>query len=85
MAVSHQWFMQWSAPPMVITDITSQYNDFNERWNNDKPKWSDPIEIPENSDDSHNDYPKHMDYIENNNYDFKADSLKNKGELKKLT
>lgn len=30
MAVSHQWFIQWSAPSMIFADITSKYNN---NWN----------------------------------------------------
>lgn len=29
MAVSHQWFIQWSAPSMIFADITSNYNNVN--------------------------------------------------------
>lgn len=57
MAVSHQWFVQWSAPPAVISDITSQYNTVNDRWTNNKPEWSDPLELREQSDARRNYYP----------------------------
>ncbi|XP_028043785.1 protein yellow-like [Bombyx mandarina] len=39
MAVSHQWFVQWSAPSMLFADITSQYNKVNEHFGNLETKW----------------------------------------------
>lgn len=79
MAVSHQWFVQWSAPPMLYADVTSQYNDVNERWNNDKPKWSDPLVVPEQSDDSDDDQNQGS-WIGSNKYKFQSNRLKNNGE-----
>lgn len=29
MAVSHQWFIQWSEPPMLFADITNKHNSIN--------------------------------------------------------
>ena len=81
MAVSHQWFVQWTAPPVLFADITSQYNGVNERWNNDKPKWSDPLVLPEQSDDSYNDDQNQGSWKESNKYKFKSNRLKNNGEL----
>ncbi|XP_061713383.1 protein yellow-like [Cydia pomonella] len=61
MAVSHQWFIQWSPPSMILADITSQYNNVNERFNtfdHDRTKWevnsddsqTKPVYEPEQSD-----------------------------------
>lgn len=41
MAVSHQWFIQWSAPSMIFADLTSKYNNVN-NWNHLDSKLSDP-------------------------------------------
>ncbi|PZC86389.1 hypothetical protein B5X24_HaOG209108 [Helicoverpa armigera] len=76
MAVSHQWFVQWSAPPMLFADISSQYNNVNDRWRHNEPKWSEPLAVPE-SDDVHNEYQNQGSWIGNDNYKFKSDRSKN--------
>lgn len=77
MAVSHQWFVQWSAPPMLFADITSQYNDVNDRWKSDEPTWSDPAVVPELSDDSYKD----PDSLIETNHKYKTDRSKKKGKF----
>ncbi|KAJ8728122.1 hypothetical protein PYW08_016507 [Mythimna loreyi] len=77
MAVSHQWFVQWSSPPMLYADITSQYNDVNERWKTAGPKWSDPLVVPEQSDDSYNDDRNGGSWTDVNKYKLKSDRSKN--------
>lgn len=49
MAVSQQWFIQWSAPSMIFGDITSKYNNVN-NWNNFNRQISDS-ETVRNEDD----------------------------------
>ncbi|XP_014367556.2 protein yellow-like isoform X1 [Papilio machaon] len=34
MAVSHQWFLQWSSPSVVFADISRQYENVQSNWNN---------------------------------------------------
>ncbi|CAK1596075.1 unnamed protein product [Parnassius mnemosyne] len=34
MAVSHQWFIEWTSPSIIFTDINRHYNDVNQGWNN---------------------------------------------------
>lgn len=82
MAVSHQWFVQWSTPPMLFADITSQYNDGNERWKSDKPKWSDTLVVSEQSDHSYYDDQKQGSWKDSDKYKFKLDRSKNKGKFK---
>lgn len=79
MAVSHQWFVQWSAPPVLFADITSQYNDVNGRWKNDVPKWSDTLEVPEQIVHRHNDSTNRDNMIDDNSYGLKPE--KNNGEF----
>lgn len=45
MAVSHQWFIQWSPPSMIYADITSQYKKVNERFNTFKHEPTYPWEV----------------------------------------
>lgn len=40
MAVSHQWFIQWLPPSMVLSDVNREYQSINHRWND---KWSSPV------------------------------------------
>ncbi|CAB3224154.1 unnamed protein product [Arctia plantaginis] len=68
MAVSHQWFVQWSAPPLLLTDISSRYNNVNERWKTENPQWSGDWGIPEQSDDKVKYYSNRDNYIEHNKY-----------------
>ncbi|XP_060802926.1 L-dopachrome tautomerase yellow-f-like [Amyelois transitella] len=39
MAVSQQWFVQWSSPPMMFTDINNRFNSVND-WSTEPPQWS---------------------------------------------
>lgn len=66
---------------MLYADITSQYNGVNERWKSDEPKWSDPLVVPEHSDDSYNEDQNQGSRIQSNKYKFKSDRFKNNGEL----
>lgn len=80
MAVSHQWFLQWSAPPMLIADISSRYNNVNERWKDVDPKWSEPLERPPQSDDTVNNY-SNDERFQNNKYQAISDGHKNSGKF----
>lgn len=40
MAVSHQWFIQWLPPSVVLADLNREYENINHRWNDE---WSSPM------------------------------------------
>lgn len=64
MALSHQWFVQWTSPSMVIADINNQYNSVN-NWNNDGSKWSrDASQTGVNDYNNYgtDDFDGHLDY-----------------------
>lgn len=52
MAVSHQWFLQWSAPAPYFTDISSEFTKLGPDWNipdvnyNNKYVQQKPYELP---------------------------------------
>lgn len=83
MAVSHQWFVQWSAPPVLLADISSRYNNVNERWKTENPQWSDDWEIPEQSGDKVNYYSHRDNYINHSKNGKVNDKLKNDGKSKR--
>lgn len=45
MAVSQQWFVQWSTPSMIFADISRRYNNVNPNWNYEQ-KYRSPYENP---------------------------------------
>lgn len=47
MAVSQQWFIQWSPPSTVFNDISSQYKSINENFNNFNPVWNNKLPLEE--------------------------------------
>lgn len=54
MAVSHQWFIQWSAPSMIFADIMSQYKSVNERLNSFEPAWNNISGVTVHDDTDYN-------------------------------
>lgn len=36
MAVSHQWFIQWLPPSMVLADVNREYHNINHQWNDER-------------------------------------------------
>ncbi|XP_068632218.1 dopaminechrome tautomerase-like [Battus philenor] len=44
MAVSHQWFIQWSSPTVIFTDIARQYQKVNHGWNYYEANRINPLE-----------------------------------------
>ncbi|XP_072932016.1 dopaminechrome tautomerase-like [Epargyreus clarus] len=44
MAVSHQWFIQWASPPLILADITRHYENINPGLNGYDPKSINPLE-----------------------------------------
>ena len=50
MAVSHQWFLQWSAPTPYFSDISSEFKKVSPDWNvpdnNYNRKYIKPYEYP---------------------------------------
>lgn len=45
MAVSHQWFIQWMPPSMVLADVNREYQGINHhRWNEEWPPSSQNVD-----------------------------------------
>ncbi|XP_059047040.1 protein yellow-like [Achroia grisella] len=55
MALSHQWFIQWSPPSMVINDINNQYSAVN-NWNKGRNKLEWQVTV-HNSEGEYNSVP----------------------------
>lgn len=67
MAVSHQWFIQWSSPPTVFADINDQFNSVN-NWNNAKPDWAWEVTLG-NSDKRYR-FPDYTQHVDKSRYGF---------------
>lgn len=81
MAVSHQWFIQWSAPSMIFADITSKYNTNN--WDNSDHSPSVP-EAFGNEKDYNNNYrttENDREQLHFNNYEDATEKLRFNGKL----
>ncbi|KAM3964371.1 LOW QUALITY PROTEIN: protein yellow-12 [Aphomia sociella] len=50
MALSHQWFVQWSPPHMVINDINNRYSGVND-WNKERDKWEWEVTVQKSNDE----------------------------------
>ncbi|XP_063824919.1 protein yellow-like [Ostrinia nubilalis] len=77
MALSHQWFIQWSSPPSLFADINSRYKSVN-TWNNGKPDWAWEVTL-QNSDNGYelSDYRQHVD---ENNFGYSEQTNPKKNE-----
>ncbi|XP_045771599.1 protein yellow-like [Maniola jurtina] len=77
MAVSHQWFIQWSPPSLLFADINREYNNINPNWNY-KQNYRSPYERPStavNEDYYYDDRPNYGK-SNNKNNDYEAERSK---------
>ncbi|CAH2106434.1 unnamed protein product [Euphydryas editha] len=46
MAVSNQWFVQWSSPSVVFADVNKGFNNVNPNWKNYNDNYGNQFEVP---------------------------------------
>lgn len=46
MAVSQQWFVQWSSPSVVFADVNKGFKNVNTHWNNYNDNYGHQFEVP---------------------------------------
>lgn len=72
MALSHQWFIQWSTPPELFADINSRYKSVN-LWSNAKPDWAWKVNLQDSG--QYYNFHKHDKPVDETSYKFQNQRL----------